>query len=442
METNSETRILIIDDNPGDARLIEIMLAATSLSCRCHKSTDLASGISAVADFIPDLVLLDLGLPQSRGIATLDRFMSSASRVPVVVLSGDDDEKTALAAVKKGAQDYLIKGRVDEELLGRTIRHAIERDLIARKLTESENRYRDLFDNAHDLIMAVAPGGRFLYVNRSWAEVLGHSPEAAADMRLNEILHPGLEDRCDELFFSFTPRNSSCQRELTLVNSKGETVIVEGEISARFDDSGQLESVRAIFRDITARKEAEKEREKIQSQIMSAQKMEAIGTLAGGVAHDFNNILTAILGFADLGLKSLDNKEKLIHHLNSVKKSCGRAAAIVRQLLLFSRKQVMEFKALSLNSVIMEITELLERLIGEGVNMRHQISSATCPVLGDSGSLEQMLMNLVVNARDAMDGSGDIEIGVREARVSAAEAARYRNGRPGYFVELWVRDNG
>ncbi len=434
-------KILVVDDNPADLRLIEIMLAAASLSCECVKAGSLKEGIAAAAAERPDLALLDLGLPESSGIATLERFIS-ATGLPVVVLSGNDDEEIALAAVKRGAQDYLNKGRVDEDLLARTIRYAIERAASARRLAESESRYRDLFDNANDMIMAVAPDGRFLYMNRSWCRTLGIEPGTRPEQKLDDCLHPHTLPRRDEIFFSFTPARPSARRELTLVNRAREAVIVEGEISARFDDHGSIESVRAIFRDITARKNAEREKERMQASLMSAQRMEAVGTLAGGVAHDFNNILTAIQGFADLGLKSLNDPEKLSRQLRSIKGACSRAAAIVKQLLLFSRKQVMEFKGVSLGDVVSGMKDILERLLGEGMELVLSVEQQVPPILGDSGSLEQVLMNLVVNGRDAMGVGGVIEVGVRTAVVDPVGAARYRNGRPGRFVEMWVRDNG
>lgn len=197
-----------------------------------------------------------------------------------------------------------------------------------------------------------------------------------------------------------------------------------------------------LQREISERMRAEEEKEKMFSQLLQAQKMESIGQLAGGVAHDFNNILTTILGYSQIIMLTMPKDDPKWSYIESIYEAGERASSLTRQLLAFSRKQVMELKVINLDDLIRNMTKMVGRLIGEQVEMKLQLQSRTGRIKADVGQIEQIIMNLAVNARDAMPEGGCLTIRTAEIIFNQEEAAKYSDMTPGRYVLLEVRDNG
>jgi two-component system cell cycle sensor histidine kinase/response regulator CckA len=311
-------RVLLIEDNEDDACLIrEMLLEKKDAGVDVEWVDRLGSGLTQLAHGKVDLVLLDLSLPDSHGLETFDKVQTQAQDVPVVVLTGLDDDAAATQAVRRGAQDYLVKGRLDSYLLARTARYAIERKQAERALRASESRLRQ------------------------------------------------------------------------------------------------------------------------------SQKMEGIGQLAGGIAHDFNNLLTVINSYSDMLLGDIGFENPFMRNgLDQIKEAGHRAASLTRQLLAFSRQQLLEPKILDLNESVSTMAKLLRRLIGE------HIALALCPhptlgcVKADPGQVEQIIMNLAVNARDAMPGGGQLTIETMNAELDNADGHTHQWVEPGSYVMLAVSDTG
>ncbi|MGH9945533.1 MAG: ATP-binding protein, partial [Pyrinomonadaceae bacterium] len=193
--------------------------------------------------------------------------------------------------------------------------------------------------------------------------------------------------------------------------------------------------VLGVARDVT-------ERKGLEEQLRQAQKMEAVGRLAGGVAHDFNNLLTAITGYSDLSLRRLADNPAVRRNLEEVKKAAERAAGLTRQLLAFSRKQVLQPKVIVLNDVIHDMNKMLQRLIGEDVELRAELDPRLGRVKADPGQIEQVIMNLSVNARDAMPLGGRLTIATANATLTAEDARRHHYVQPGAYVLLSITDTG
>ncbi|MEJ2145249.1 MAG: PAS domain S-box protein [Acidobacteriota bacterium] len=444
----------------------------------------------------------------------------------------------------------VLRKRVREQTA--LIRQRLEREAAL------EERYRQLFGNANDLIQSVGADGRFRYVNPAWMRLLGFNESDLAEITHLDIIHPSSRRNYLEVFEGVLHGGSTGQFETVFVARDGREIIVEGSC-AQESVHGQPAAVQGIFRDVTERKRAETElllseerfskafqnapmaigimtrgdhclldvnegflklwgyaryeiiaetdrmlglwediaewdrlfqrhregrpvrdremrirtksgesrtvllsvedveignepcllliahdvtaRLNLEAQLRQAQKMESVGRLAAGVAHDFNNILTVIQGHSELLLADPRLDSEYSEALRQVAEAAERGAEFTRQLLTFSRKQVLQRRPLDIGDVIHGMTPLLKRLVGESVELRMDFAPVR-PVEADPGMIEQLLMNLAVNARDALESGGTITISLGSVKISPAEAARRSEASVGTFTCLRVSDNG
>jgi two-component system, cell cycle sensor histidine kinase and response regulator CckA len=609
-------RVLLVEDNAGDARLIlEMLRELPAEDFDLERVDRLAPALERLGTAGVDIVLLDLGLPDSEGLETFWRTHREAPREPIVVISGLDDERVALEAVRAGAQDYLVKGRIEGQLLARVIHYAIERKRAQEDLRRSEARLQGIIDAALDAVITMDGTG----VIRSWssqaeqafgwpaAEAIGRSlattiippryreaherglarflktregpvlnrrfeitglhrdgREFPVELAITPVRLGGewvfsafvrditeqrraerrrtaqyavtrilaeaatLQDaasgilraigealdwqmgllwmrdregevlRCFEIWhradvapgeFARVSRETTFPRDLGLPgmvwakggplwypavaelpvarfprrahaiaagirgafafpirSAAGITGVAEFFSSElREPDPDLLEMTAALGSQVgefIERKSAEAALRRSEEQLRHAQKMEAVGRLAGGIAHDFNNVLTAIFGYADLMLEDLPAAGPARQDLEEIRKSAQRAAALTRQLLAFSRQQVLEPIVLSVNDLVLEIDKMVQRLAGEDVTLRLSLAPDVGNVRADPGQLEQVLMNLVVNARDAMPTGGTLVIETTNAELGEPYAELHQPVVPGRYVMLAVSDTG
>ncbi|MEW5959135.1 MAG: PAS domain S-box protein [Chloroflexota bacterium] len=259
---------------------------------------------------------------------------------------------------------------------------------------------------------------------------------------LTHLIHP--DDRAAMLKWieATVSGKKEGELEIRLIAPDGTTRFVRGSGEPFFDETAK--PVRAIgaVQDITALKQLEAEKEALAAQFYQAQKMDSIGRLAGGIAHDFNNMLVPIVGYAELGMLNLAPDSKLYIHFQRIKKAAERAAGLTRQILAFSRQQVLEMKTLELNQVIGEFEPMLRRLIGEDITLQTRLASTLPSLQADKGQLEQVLLNLAVNARDAMPNGGTLTIETAQVTLDEAYAAGRVGVQPGPYALLAVSDTG
>lgn len=680
-------RVLLVEDNPGDARLILEMLSDAQAGLFDLEQVDrLEPALARLSQAAVDVVLLDLGLPDSEGMETFHRIHRTAVDQPIVVISGFDDETLALEAVRSGAQDYLVKGRLEGRLLQRVIRYAIERqrsevqlrwltlavdqspasvfitdqrgtiqyvnrkfteitgyaaseaigqtprmlksgltppeyyralwstilagstwhaeiqnrrkggqlywdavtispirdargtitrflavqeDITSRKeaeqalrereerltqitesikevffvmeaqyretlyispsyeqawgatcrslyerpfsfldpvpvedrervmayiarvqqgedageveyrvvrpdgdvrwmlthaspvrneagevyrisgaalditqrkraedaLRESEQRARTLFETVNLIVLGLDASGDVDYVNPFLLKTMGYAAEEVLGKRWFEFLPPAQRPGMQGVFSELLERDFHPHYENPIVTKTGEQRMVAWNNTVLRDPQGRPIGTLSIGEDIT-------ERNQLETQLRQAQKMEAIGRLAGGVAHDFNNVLTAIFGYADLVMEDLPADSTSREDLEEVRKAAQRASTLTKQLLAFSRQQVLAPAVLSLNELVEDIDKMLRRLIGEDVELSLKLTESVGNVRADPGQIQQVLMNLVVNARDAMPTGGRLLIETANADLTEEYAEQHRPVIPGTYVMLAVTDTG
>ena len=320
-----------------------------------------------------------------------------------------------------------------------------ERKLAEKVLRESEERYRTVADFTYDWECWIAPDRRFIYCSSSCERITGYRAEEFEkdpDL-LRAITHPDDQDQFLHHMNSLTnPDTGPHEIEARIFARSGEVCWVSHICRTVYGSDGTFLGRRACNRDITERKHREEEMSRLQAQFQQAQKMESVGRLAGGVAHDFNNMLGIILGYAELALDKVDPGQSLHSNLEEIRKAANRSADLTRQLLAFARKQVIAPSVLDLNETVEGMLNMLRRLIGEDIDLAWLPGAGLWPVKVDPSQIDQILANLCVNARDAIAGEGKVTVETENVAFDAAYCAAHVGFITGEYVLLAVSDNG
>jgi len=308
-------------------------------------------------------------------------------------------------------------------------------------LRESEKKYRQLIENAQEGIWAIDAQSLTTFANPRMAEIVGYT----VDEMIGKPVSLFMDEQGAALFsrsFELRKQGIKERHDMEILHKDGSRVYATIDSSPIIDDDGNFVGAIALVLNITERKRAEQEKEKVRAQLLQSQKMEAIGILAGGIAHDFNNLLTTIQGYTSMVMMKLDTSGRLFRDLNQVHLAADRAAGLTRQLLLFSRKQPQMPVSLNLNRTIDSLLKMLQRLIGEDITVSTSLDPSLWPIQADESSIDQVIMNLVLNARDAMPKGGSITIKTESVIMDEEQAACICEARPGQFVCLSIADTG
>ncbi len=333
---------------------------------------------------------------------------------------------------------------------------AATRDITARKraelaLEESEKRYRMIVENMHESISLLDLHLNYIYQSPSEVRITGYTPEEIMRIPSNQQVTPESYERgvamlTEELEkeFSAKPVDSYRSRtiEMEYYHKDGGTIWQEMTVSFQRDETGKPTGLLFAGRNITDRKKAEAEKEKLENQLLQSQKLETVGRLAGGVAHDFNNMLNVILGYIDLVKLKLPNAHPVIQDILEIEKAACRSRDLTAQLLAFSRKQIIRPRIVNLNDLIADITKSLIRLIGEDIHLQFHPARNLWPIKFDPMQIEQILINLAVNARDAMPQGGKLLIETANVNIDSGFSAILPDSVPGPCVRLTVSDTG
>lgn len=332
-----------------------------------------------------------------------------------------------------------------------TTRDITSRKLAETALRESEMRYRMIVENMNEVIWTIGMDLQFIYISPSSTRLTGYTPEEARTLPLEKLLTPAsyeyaMERLTKEMALEgsgkpFAP-NRAIIIDVEAIHKNGHSLWLEITGTFTRNANGEIREILVIGKDITERQRATEEKNLLESQLVQAQKMETVGRLAGGVAHDFNNMLSVILGYVDLSIIHLGKNHPVLKDIAEIEKAANRSRDITAQLLAFSRKQIIAPRIIDLNDQISGTQKTLNRLIGEDIDLNVVFGKNLWPIKFDPSQIEQILMNLAVNARDAMVNGGTLTIETENSLLDAAFCRKRAGAAPGEFIHLLIRDNG
>ncbi|MDP8218445.1 MAG: response regulator [Candidatus Theseobacter exili] len=409
-------------------------------------------GIQMIEDEKPDLVLVDLRMPGINGLDILKWAKENSPDTPIIVVSGTGIISDAIEALHLGACDYLIKPIEDLVVLQYAIDKSLERTRLIRENTayqkhleseikrrtqelyESEKNYRLLIENQTDMIVKFDTEGRLIFVSPSYCKTFGKTQGELIGSKFPPFIPKEDRKKADKAISkTFKPPYTSRMeaRTMTKEGLKWQAWIN----TAVLNENKEVIGIVASGRDINDRKTAEEI-------LQHAQKLDSIGKLAGGVAHDFNNLLMPILGYTEMLLYEISSSDPRREDLKEIQKAALRSKDLIRQLLAFSRKQVLEMKSVNLGNVVNGIENMLKRTIRNNINLTINIPSSLDNIEADISQIEQVLLNLAINAQDAMPSGGDIIITASNISFDNESIKRSPELKPGPHVILEVSDTG
>ena len=338
----------------------------------------------------------------------------------------------------------ILNQQDEVEFLVLSLKNVTTRQKAAAALQESEEKYRLLVNNIPALVFKGYGDWTVDFFDHKIESLSGYRKEDfdSRTLKWSNLILPEDLRQAQQVVTEALKGDGSYKREYRIMAQDGKIIWIQERSQIICDSQGDFAYISGVFYDITHTKETEEALRQSQEQLLQAQKMEAVGRLAGGVAHDFNNLLTGIIGYAELLLLRGDPHDPQRREVEEIRKAGERAASLTRQLLAFSRKQILQPKKLSLNTVVRDMEKLLQRLIGEDIYLVTNLEAGLGSVEADPAQIEQVIINLAVNARDAMPNGGKLTIETANVELDGAYGYRDVNFQPGAYVMLAVSDNG
>lgn len=443
--------ILVVDDELRMCESLEWLLKTKDYEV--YTATCGQDGLALFGKTAFDLAVLDVHLPDMLGTELLEQVKARNPHIPVIVMTGDANLESALAALRCGAYDYLRKPFEFEEFL-KTVENALnqgrlkwEKETISHELLRSEEKYRYLVQNSPDIIYTLDADGNFTFINDALEHLLGFSVEELIGKHVSTIV---CEDDRDKAIGYFDGKRSR-ERDASGIELRLQAVVgeqqkdslrryltVEVKSMGIFEESpidGQRRHVgtHGVIRDIS-------ERQRLHAQIQKDERLKSLGTLAGGIAHDFNNLLMGIQGRSSLIAMDLEDSHPAFEHLHAIDECIYSASHLTKQLLGFARGGKYEVKPVNLNELIVNSARIFGRTKKE-VTIETQFHDTTIVVDADPRQIDQVLLNLYVNAWQAMPEGGTLRLETRKVTLDTKDAAHHQV-EPGRYARLSVTDTG
>jgi len=385
----------------------------------------------------PDLILMDIRLKGEMDGIEASQQIRKRKNIPIIFITAYAEEKTLTRAKVTEPFGYLLKP-INKRELRAVIEMALYKHRMERKLLASEQRFRRLIENTVDLLFVIDSRANIIDVNHTACKKSGYIRDELLELSVNNLFI-GDQINVQEILHQ-VHNTESMTIEHTFKCKNGNTFPIEINIGLLSNGDNPL--LIALARDITNRRKNEAEKLELEKQLMHAQKLEELGRLAGGMAHDFNNILTVVQGYSELALLKLDQSSPLYTDLKEIRDAAYRSASLTRQLLLFSRRQPMDYSLININTLIHNLMRMLNRLLGENIVIKKSLKHGLWDVWGDLGSIEQVIMNLVINAKDAIHKRGKIIITTDNITLSESDIDEDTETKPGNYVKVEVNDTG
>ena len=425
--------VLLIEDDEDDYLITRALLdKAQTIDARLEWVRSYDEGLEAVLTDAYDACLVDYRLGARNGLDLLNEVNEQGGvRTSIILLTGQGDLEVDLNAMAAGAADYLSKEQIDAPLLERSIRYAVER-------TEAERRIRQqaqYLDKARDAIMAHDMDGRVIYWNKGAERLTGYSRADMEGTPAYDVLFRPEQHDALQACRATVMEEGEWTGELHMHTKDEDELIVESRWTLVRDATGRPQSILVINTDITERKELE-------SQFLRSQRMESIGRLVGGIAHDLGNLLVPILLGVKVLQRRIDEDDKALRTLSMIQQSAERGSDMVEQVLAFARGVEGERVSIQPKTLIREVEKITNETFPNRITIVTEVPETLDPIMGDATQIQQVLMNLCVNARDAMPESGTLSIRAQNIRLSEQDARRTLDAEPGPYVCLQVADTG
>jgi PAS domain S-box-containing protein len=446
--TRSKIHVLLVEDDAAHAELVRRSFEPRAGLMSLEVAGNLREAREHLAGSTPNLALIDLLLPDGKGLELLPP-VGQEPEYPIVIMTSHGDEEVAVEAMKAGALNYVVKSgetlasmpQIVEGAL-REWGHVVERRRAEEALQASEEHFRSLIENARDLITVVDEQGTIRYASPSIERTLGYSPQDRKGTNIFGLFHPQDREKViRKLFECFDKPGTTQSFEARYRHKDGSTRILEAVASTHRRSDGSRRGV-INSRDVTERKRTEDEKRLLEEQLRHSQKWEIIGSLAGGIANEFNNMLTPILGFAHMALEEAPVGGKIRKGLEHIVTAAARSRDLAEQILAFSRQSEPQRKPVQLQEIVREALKLLRPSLPANIEIRQRIDAEQDLVIADPDQVHQVLMNLCTNAHHAMPDGGVLEVRLDPMEVDAEFERRHARPHEGSYVRLTVRDTG
>ena len=427
-------RVLHLEDNEIDHLLVQSMMESDGLFCEFVTVQTNADFTSALAAGKFDLIISDYTLPSFNGLAGLSIARQIAPKTPFIFFSGTIGEETAVESLKKGASDYILKSRPR-----RLVPAVLQALQIAREqalLEESQNRNREqaaLLDKARDGIMVCDLSNHHItYWNQGAERIYGWSSAEVAGQDARQVLFQGKQPAQLQECIQNVMESGEWMGELDEMTKDGRPIVVQARATLICDESGRPKSLLLINTDIT-------ESRQLQEKFLRAQRMESLGVLVSGIAHDLNNALAPILVGIEIMRKDVADEDGIFAMME---KSARRGTEMVKQILAFARGADTQKISMDVGQLMKEMSKIIEGTFSRGIGCQVTVGEDLWPVSVVATQIYQVLMNLCVNAKDAMPGGGNLKLAAQNIRVDPEMAAQHAHAKPGNYLCVSVRDTG
>jgi two-component system, cell cycle sensor histidine kinase and response regulator CckA len=439
--TRQPLRVLLVEDSDSDAEMVVDQLKQDGFEPTWDRAQDEAEFIAALdTDF--DVILADFNLPSFGAPRALELLKERRLGIPLIVVSGSIGEETAVQVLRSGAADYLLKDRLAR--LGQAVQRVVSERHLQREKRRAEQTLKETEERTRFALNAARVGvweADLRTGAAQWSETLealhGMAPGTfpGTSEAFFESIHPDDRERVRASINEAISQHTDSTLLYRAPWPDGSLHWISETGKTFYDEDGTPLRAAGIALDVT-------ERHMLEEQSRQSQKVEAIGQLAGGIAHDFNNLLTAIQGYCELLSGELGSDSPHQRDLGEIRRAADRAASLTRQLLAFSRRQILDVRVVDLRSALSAMEPMLRRLIGEDIDVTVKTTDEAARVKADPGQIEQVILNLAINARDAMPDGGSILLEVMNVTLDDWYVSRHVSVTSGRYVMLAVTDTG